>query len=469
MKKYALLILILLFFTSTPRVQAADLKIDFSQVIGPAERHATGFEWIFPMNNEAMRPYITQLKPNIIKDPWSEEQTARSFGTKKIQWLVGNYYVVNLNKRPWENYNDWESYISNYVTTHVSNSQSYEWIIFQEPDHYTYNNTVHAGAWSGNDEQFFEAWKHAYQTIKHLRPNDAIVGPSPVYFHESFLHDFLLFAKENQVLPDILSWHELFPIGDAPLYNIYGYSPDLIPGHVASINQFMQEHGISISKFNITEYQGEADNYRPGPAAAFIADIERARIEGTKGNWAVNNDPAQISGLVTDPNNPQPRSLWWVYKTYAEMTGKLVATTFQSNTNGFGSFDNSKQTAMVLAGNQGFAGTKTVELYNVPHFDPTNNRIDIFVDKIPNSERSKLTSPVRVARYDSDFHTNPITVVLPEMGAWDAYVITLSQHIPGDFNYDHHIDIDDITFVTSGFGNPYTIFDYNTVIENFGK
>jgi len=132
-----------------------------------------------------------------------------------------------------------------------------------------------------------------------------------VPFDANYLESFLLFAKANNVLPDVLSWHELMNIGDNPVFKIYGYSPDLIPAHVETMKQFMTANGITIDKFAITEYQGAAENYRPGPTVAFIADIERSGIEGTKGNWAVNNDPAQLSGLVTDPNNPQPRSIWW--------------------------------------------------------------------------------------------------------------------------------------------------------------
>jgi len=196
------------------------------------------------------------------------------------------------------------------------------------------------------------------------------------------------------------------------------------------------------------------------------------------------------------------------------MTGNLVTTTFASNTNGLGSYDPSTQTAMVLAGNQGGSGTKTVDLYHVPQFDHSNSRIDIYVDKIPDTELGVLTTPVRVARYDTDASTNPITVTLPQMGAWDAYVITLSQpirasalptlttlspsntpavhntntpvvsHKPADINSDGKVDIFDYNLIITNFGKTgaagftssdidtngkVDIFDYNTLISNFGK
>lgn len=76
-----------------------------------------------------------------------------------------------------------------------------------------------------------------------------------------------------------------------------------------------------------------------------------------------------------------------------------------------------------------------------------------------------------------------------EIDPHDFYVIGTNNHVvskihlkltslpistpppttPGDFTYDGHVNNNDITVVQSHFGNPYTIFDYNTVIENFGK
>lgn len=40
---------------------------------------------------------------------------------------------------------------------------------------------------------------------------------------------------------------------------------------------------------------------------------------------------------------------------------------------------------------------------------------------------------------------------------------------PGDLNTDGHVDQADLALVKSGFGTKYTIFDYNTLVANFGK
>ncbi|HUD19849.1 MAG TPA: hypothetical protein VMR81_05385, partial [Patescibacteria group bacterium] len=430
MKKSVLLILLLTLlaiFVFPTNAYASDLTIDFSQVIGPAERHATGFEWIFPMN-AAVYPFISQLKPNIIKDPWGNEQTAVGLGAHKIQWLVGNGAVFKNGQGthwyPWQESTAWQQWVTSIVSTYPPTSVPHEWIIWQEPN----QNSLpfhNPDVWSGTDQQFFETWKIAVQTIRSLRPNDLIVGPSPSFFDQPYLQSFLGYAKTNNVLPDVLSWHETMNIGDNPAFNIYGYTPDLIPAHVNTIKQFMAANAIiSVNKFDITEYQGSGDNLRPGPTVAFIADIERAGAEGTKGSWT---DANQLEGLVTDPTNPQPRSIWWVYKRYADMTGNLVLTTYATSINGLGSYDASTQTAMVLMGNQGGAGAKTVQFNSIPSALISNDRVAVTLEQIPDTELSPLAAPIVISQSDQIVNGGVLSISIPSFGAWDAYVITLKK------------------------------------------
>lgn len=61
---------------------------------------------------------------------------------------------------------------------------------------------------------------------------------------------------------------------------------------------------------------------------------------------------------------------------------------------------------------------------------------------------------------------------LPNLDIYYAFNTNLQPSptpFPGDYTSDQHVNNDDITRVTSHFGNPYTIFDYNSIVENFGK
>ena len=40
---------------------------------------------------------------------------------------------------------------------------------------------------------------------------------------------------------------------------------------------------------------------------------------------------------------------------------------------------------------------------------------------------------------------------------------------PGDLNNDGKVDIFDLNLLIAGFGTKYTIFDYNTLLQNYGK
>lgn len=51
----------------------------------------------------------------------------------------------------------------------------------------------------------------------------------------------------------------------------------------------------------------------------------------------------------------------------------------------------------------------------------------------------------------------------------DSGKIITCASTTGDLTNDGHINDDDFTVIKAKFGNPYTIYDYNSVIENFGK
>lgn len=415
MKKFILPVIFLAFLFFVPQAKASDVIVDFNQTIGTASREATGFEWIFSMA-EPVKPFLSALKPNVVKDPWGTDgyQTAKYLGAARIQYIIGHRFI-NDGKFPWVDWNAWKINVADFIKTNTQNSQNPEWIVLQEPDLEQF--------WPSTQANFFEAWKIAVETIRATRPNDIIIGPSVSSFNQTYLQDFLVFAKANNVLPNVLSWHELSDIGNQ------GFTPDLIPQHVSTMKTFLQENAMNISRFSITEYGGASDNYRPGAAAAYIIGIERAGIEGTKGMWNFNNDAAQLSGLVNDPVNPVARSIWWVYRAYAQMSGNLSKSIMYSSINGLGSSDLSKKSAYVLLSNQGGVLTdRSLNIKNIPQFLIKDRQIAVAIEKIQNTELNALNSPQLIAHYLATPTNNSLNIVLPSFGNWDAYFISL--HTP---------------------------------------
>jgi len=41
--------------------------------------------------------------------------------------------------------------------------------------------------------------------------------------------------------------------------------------------------------------------------------------------------------------------------------------------------------------------------------------------------------------------------------------------LPGDLNGDGHVNQADYDLLVANFGNPYTIFDYNVLVGNWGE
>jgi hypothetical protein len=59
--------------------------------------------------------------------------------------------------------------------------------------------------------------------------------------------------------------------------------------------------------------------------------------------------------------------------------------------------------------------------------------------------------------------------LIAEHDIYVAFANVPNQSIAGDITGDNHVNNDDFVAIKANFGNPYTIFDYNSIVENFGK
>ena len=400
-----------------------DLIVDFSQHIGPADRRGAGFEEMFPPNFAAMTPFIVPLRLNSIKDPSGWPSPISVFGAATVQWIVGNSWLYQTPPagNPWDNWATWTAYVEGIIASRIAEGPGpYEWVIWQEPDN--------PNAWPGGaptEASFFELWSWTYNTLRAVRPGEPLIGPAITHWDQQYLENFLTYCKTNSQLPDALAWNELLDIA-------LGGSPDYIPypgGHVSTMYTWMTANSITPMRVAITEYGGIDDNYRPGVAAAYLADIEAARnlpatVSGCKGNWGVNNDVTQLSGLVTDPNNPQPRSIWWVYKRYSDITGTLSPIVLATNINGVAGYDSTAQCARVLVSRQGDSGSKVALLNNLP----LSGDVVVSVEQIPDTEMDALAGPVPISLSVVPASA-ALSVALPACGPWDAFVITVSSAV----------------------------------------
>ena len=191
--------------------QPPSLTVDFGVTGKPALQRASGFLNSIS-DREPEERHLQPLKPRLFRlnpfDALNVELHHRltAFGAV-IQCVIsdasGAYGNPQLEQKwPGDNndWTDWERLVENLVLEAQSKGLSVQWDIWNEPDYPPF--------WGRTAEQFNEAWKRAFLKIRTLDPKTIIVGPSLSRGPWHYLYKFLLIAKQNKAVPDIVSWHD---------------------------------------------------------------------------------------------------------------------------------------------------------------------------------------------------------------------------------------------------------------------
>ncbi|MFI6274780.1 CBM35 domain-containing protein [Streptomyces sp. NPDC050988] len=233
------------------------------------------------------------------------------------------------------------------------NSDRFVYIPFNEPDQIWYNlGTSNQAQYEINRDRFFKDWKTVYQRIRAIDPDARIAGPNESGYHTRLLTDFLTFAKRENVLPQIMTWHEL---DSSSLRNFQG--------NYDSYRAIEKNLGIAPLKINIDEYANRRDLSVPGQLAQWVSMFERNKVYANQAYW---DAAGNLDGNVVRSNIPNGG--WWFFRWYAGLTGNTVKVTPpQANTidtlQGLASYDKKRRQAQVLLG--GSAGDSDVVVQNV--------------------------------------------------------------------------------------------------------
>ncbi|MGA6226917.1 CBM35 domain-containing protein [Streptomyces umbrinus] len=233
------------------------------------------------------------------------------------------------------------------------NSDRFVYIPFNEPDQIWYNlGTSNQAQYEINRDRFFKDWKTVYERIRAIDPDARIAGPNESGYHTRLLTDFLAFAKRENVLPQIMTWHEL---DSSSLRNFQG--------NYDSYRAIEKNLGIAPLKINIDEYANRRDLSVPGQLAQWVSMFERNKVYANQAYW---DAAGNLDGNVVRSNIPNGG--WWFFRWYAGLTGNTVKVTPpQANTidtlQGLASYDKKRRQAQVLLG--GSAGDSDVVVQNV--------------------------------------------------------------------------------------------------------
>ncbi|KAB8166329.1 cellulosome protein [Streptomyces sp. 3MP-14] len=327
--------------------------MDFADRQGPIHGGGNGF--LYGMSDEGV-PSDNLLEPLDIRSiaqaaPFGEQHPGGNALDVAPQFLRngGGYVQIYMQ----EVYPSWpyddlglEDYLPKVERTvrtvlDSPHRDSFVYVPFNEPDWIWYE--LYAGDQAEYERQrdaFFADWETVYTRIRELHPDARIAGPNESVYDHRLLADFLPWARERDLLPDLMTWHEL------PTTQLAHYRDNY-----ADYRALEREVGIDPLPININEWGGRRDLSVPGRLLQFIAMFEDTDVDA--GGQAYWNPSGNLSGSVSQTN--RPGGGWWLLKMYADLSGEQATLTPpQPNTvdtaQGLASIDDERRQARVLVG-----------------------------------------------------------------------------------------------------------------------
>ncbi|WP_042366494.1 RICIN domain-containing protein [Streptacidiphilus neutrinimicus] len=304
---------------------------------------------------------------------------------------------------------DWttfDAFVNQLFSDVKANNMTVQWDLWNEPNGQNF--------WGRPESQYLQMWSRFYADVRASFPGQLIVGPSysqnPA--NNTWWQAYLPYVKTHNAVPDIWSWHAEAgdPVADA-----------------AAMDGLLASYGLTNQRpYQINEYATRAQQ-SPGGGAWYISRLERAGVDGLRGNWgsglALHDYEAN---LLTKNSAGQylPRGEWFMYRYYGSQTGNVVNLVPGANTDGFATKDNTARNAKVLIGSNGNTGNITVALNRLDTTSVVENgQVRAVIQRLPDA--NGVAGPTTVSDTDLTVSNNAASVTLPYTNATDGYTITL--------------------------------------------
>jgi hypothetical protein len=211
-------------------------------------------------------------------------------------------------------------------------------------------------SWLDDPTDYFAAWDETYRTIKAAFPDMRIAGPGTSLLFDQ-VEGFLEHAVAEDTVPDIITWHEL----THP--QAIRESVDRFRGWEAGVFEGTPYEGTELP-INVNEYAFNYHTSVPGQMIQWMSAIEDSKIDAMIAFWNINGNLSD-SAVQQNRGNGQ----WWLYNSYARMTGHTVGLTPPSpgenyTLQGVASLDTDKAMARAIIG--GAEGSAPIDFVNVP-------------------------------------------------------------------------------------------------------
>ncbi|MCU1444442.1 alpha-galactosidase [Cryobacterium sp.] len=185
-------------------------------------------------------------------------------------------------------------------------AHKFVWVPFNEGDWIWYADWSAAGR-----ARFLADWATMYRAIRAVDPAARIVGPNESHYYPDRVRDFFVYCVANDVVPQIMSWHELQPS-----------SLEVYPAHYRHYRELEAELGFGPLPINIDEYGNRRDMSNPAQLVQWIDLFETSKVDADLAYWT-------LAGNLDDHavNSGQANGGWWLLHWYAGLTGHTVPVT----------------------------------------------------------------------------------------------------------------------------------------------
>jgi hypothetical protein len=304
----------------------------------------------------------------------------------------------------WVSWSNWLSVVDTQIAarkaaTSITNIKS--WEPWNEPD-WTWD-TTNAGA-------FNAGWVRTFNEIRLKDTTTPIQGPSISNYNASYMSSFLTYAKANNALPNIISWHELSGQGR-------------IASDISAYRSLEASLGISPLPIAIEEYAEPTEVGIPGSLVGYIAKFERGGVDNAE--LAFWNQYGTLDDMVI--NNNQPNGAWWMYKWYGDMSGSMLVTTppAQTGLDGAASVNSAKNQVSVITG--GGSGTNNVTINGLNTLSAFGTSATVTLEYVTSAGRTTAVTKTTVLSVANYTITNgTITVPITGMDSAGGYRLQIT-------------------------------------------
>ncbi len=323
----------------------------------------------------------------------------------------------------WVSWSDWLAKVNTMVSARLAATATTNidgWELWNEPD-WTWN-TAAAGS-------FDAGWVRTYQAVRALDSVTPIVGPSISIYNHAWMAGWLAYAKANNALPNVITWHQL-STGSA----------GTIGGNVADFKALEASLGISPIPISIDEYAAPAEVDVPGAAVHYLAAFERYGVhDAERAYWF---ESGTVNGLLF---SNKPTGTYWLYKWYGDMAGDMVTVTPSGSQDGIAAYDSTRKIVNIVVG--GDSGNNSVQVTGLGSF---GSSVKVVLSSTPDSGRlANVSAPATISTTTVAVTNGSVTVPIANQNAQSAYQLLVTPAAGPATSYQQTYEAENATVVNA--------------------